>query len=287
MITSVLRYFGLLEEPISRKYGWKPDKKDERDYQKVFEKLTHKENELYLVDLREKCPLVYDQGDLGSCTANAIAGAYEYDMIKEKETVIFHPSRLFIYYNEREMEGNVDEDAGAEIRDGIKSVNKQGIVPEEEWPYDISKFTYKPDENLYEEAKKHLAVKYERVKQNLEHMKECLHRGYPFVFGFMVYESFESQEVANTGNMPMPNRETESILGGHAVMCVGYNDKTEKFIVRNSWGTEWGDEGYFYMPYEFMLSEDCSDFWTIERVVDETKEEEEGFYFRKLLDKFN
>lgn len=252
---------------IVRRYGWRKDKLDVRDLKLSFNRFTHKEENLVQMDLRKNCPKVYNQGDLGSCTANAISGAYQFDMMKEEEKEIFTPSRLFIYYNEREMEGNVDEDAGAEIRDGIKSVNKQGIVNEEDWPYDTSKFTTKPPEQLYNDAKNHLAVKYHRVEQDLDHMKECLSRGFPFVFGFTVYESFESQEVANTGKMPMP-KKGEEVLGGHAVMAVGYNDTTSEFIVRNSWGEEWGDNGYFYIPYEFMTSEDCSDFWVIERVKD-------------------
>lgn len=267
MLTSILRYFGLIESKIVRKYGYKIDKVDSRDLVKVFSDFTH--SKIGKIDLRLKCPKVYDQGSLGSCTANAISGAYEFDMMKEEEKEIFTPSRLFIYYNERKMEGNISEDSGAEIRDGIKSVNKEGVCNEEEWPYDISKFTNEPGKELYDEAKHHLAVKYERVKQDLKHMKECLVEGYPFVFGFQVYESFESDEVAKTGNMPIP-KEGEELLGGHAIMAVGYDDDKEVIIVRNSWGDSWGDRGYFYMPYDFITSSNyCSDFWVIKRVKDE------------------
>lgn len=266
MLKGIVNYFW--PKTIKRSYKWKRDSNDLRDYKKVYDEFHHKVNDVKSVDLSVKCPCIYDQGSLGSCTANAIAAAYEFDMMKEEEKNVFTPSRLFIYYNEREMEGNVDEDAGAEIRDGIKSINHQGICPESEWPYDISKFTNKPPLNLYKEAKGHKAVKYERIEQNLDNLKECLHRGFPFVFGFTVYESFESQDVANTGDMPMPE-EGEEVLGGHAVMCVGYDDEEEKFLVRNSWGTEWGKEGYFRMPYKFMLSDDCSDFWCVERVKDD------------------
>lgn len=277
MFTSLFRYFGLVSSPVKRSYGYIKDSMDSRDLRKVFNVFTHENTKS--IDLRNQCPSVYDQGALGSCTANAIAGAYEFDMMKEQEKNIFVPSRLFIYYNERKMEGNVSSDAGAEIRDGIKSVNKQGVCDEKEWPYDISKFTNEPPQKLYDEAKHHLAVKYERVEQDLKHMKECLIQGFPFVFGFTVYESFESQEVANTGNMPMP-KKGEEVLGGHAVMAVGYDDTKNVMIVRNSWEATWGDKGYFYMPYDFIKSEDCSDFWCIQTVKDDTD-------YKKVLDKMD
>ena len=253
-------------QKVPRKYGWRRDKPDFRDYKKDIVEFEHY-NEA-LIDMRNKCPEIYDQGHLGSCTANAIAGAYEFNMIKENETKIFVPSRLFIYYNERKMEGSVDTDSGAEIRDGIKSVNRQGIVPEQDWPYDISQFTVEPPQKLYKEAQNHKAVKYERVHQDINHIKQVVHDGEPVVFGFAVYESFQSEETATTGKMVMPKKD-EELLGGHAVMVVGYDDKEEVMIVRNSWGTEWGDKGYFYMPYDYIKNPDlCSDFWIIKRVED-------------------
>ena len=281
MLSSLWNLFGYTEKTVLKRcYGWKKDKVDPRDLLKTFTAFSHESATTTTVDLRSKCPSVYDQGALGSCTANAIAGAYEFDMMKEHEDNIFTPSRLFIYYNERKMEGNIDEDAGAEIRDGIKSINKVGVCDEKEWPYDISKFTNEPTQNLYDEAKHHTAIKYQRVSQDLKHMKECLHQGLPFVFGFMVYESFESKKVASTGNMPMP-QEGEEILGGHAVMAVGYNDEKKVFIVRNSWQDTWGDKGYFYMPYDFMTNADyVSDIWVVETVKDDTD-------YTKPLDKLS
>ena len=258
----------------NRKYGWKRDKLDPRDHYRTFKHptlgypLTSSK-----VDLRNKCPHVYDQGSLGSCTANAIAFAYEYDQIKQHEVHIFTPSRLFIYYNERTMEGTVDYDAGAEIRDGIKSVNMQGICTEQEWPYNIYKFTVKPDNRWYEEGKKNHRVAYKRINMHLDEMKNCLHNGLPFVFGFVVCESFE--QIGRDGVMMIPD-ENEDILGGHAVAAVGYDDNMEAngekgyFIIRNSWGKNWGTEsGHFYMPYNFITNPKyCSDFWTIERITD-------------------
>jgi C1A family cysteine protease len=217
-------------------------------------------------DLTNICPGVYDQGQLGSCTANAIAGAIEFEQIKQDLKPFFTPSRLFIYYNERAMEGTVDSDSGAQIRDGIKSVSKQGDCPETEWPYDISKFKTKPPAKCYKDALKYKVVLYQRLIQNLNQMKGCLASGYPFVFGFSVYESFEGPQVAKTGVVPMP-AQGEQQLGGHAVMAVGYDDASQRFNVRNSWGTGWGIKGYFTIPYAYLTQASlASDFWTIRLV---------------------
>lgn len=255
------------QSKINRKYNLKKDKHDERDqYHNFFVHRT--QPAIKLVDLRSHCPPVYDQGELGSCTANAIAGAYEFDEMKEKEKNTFTPSRLFIYYGERAMEGTISEDAGAEIRDGIKFINQVGVCPESMWPYDITKFAIKPPQNCYNVCSNHKCTSYKKVVQNLQQLKQCLINGYPFVFGIMVYESFESDAVAKTGKVPMP-QPNEQLLGGHAVMCVGFDDNKQVFIVRNSWGPNWGDKGYFYLPYKYVTSPNLSsDFWTVLTVTD-------------------
>jgi C1A family cysteine protease len=218
------------------------------------------------VDLRPGCPPVYDQGQLGSCTANAIGGALEFAQIKQKSKSPFTPSRLFIYYNERVIEHTVDSDSGAQIRDGVKSVHKLGAPPETDWPYDINQFSQKPPEKAYTDAKNYQSILYQRVTPTLGQLKGCLASGFPFVFGFTVYESFESQEMANTGHLGMPG-SGEKQLGGHAVLAVGYQDSSQSFIVRNSWGADWGIKGYFTMPYPYLLQETlASDFWTIRSV---------------------
>lgn len=245
-------------------FGWIHDLPDHRDHLyaapiEYLQDLPPSE------DLRPECPSVYDQGDLGSCTANAIAGAIEFDR-KKQGLPDFIPSRLMIYYNERDIEGTVDSDSGAMIRDGVKSVNSQGVCSEQEWPYNISKFTDKPSASCYTDGLLDRAVSYQRVTRNLNQMKACLASGLPFTFGFTVYESFESKQVASTGIVPMPSHR-EQVLGGHAVVACGYDDSKQTFYVRNSWGSNWALDGYCLMPYAYLLSTGLSsDFWVIKTI---------------------
>jgi C1A family cysteine protease len=245
-----------------KRYGWVPDLPDQRDH--LFATAPAVLADLPpSVDLRDKCPKeVYDQGHLGSCTANAIGAAFEFGRLKQGLTN-FMPSRLFIYYNERVREGTVECDGGAMIRDGIKSVNKQGVCDEVSWPYDITKFADEPSASCYQEALNNRATSYQRVPRTLAQLKGCLAGGFPIVFGFRVYESFESPEVASTGVVPMPAANEEA-LGGHAVLAVGYDDASGRFTVRNSWGRGWGQDGYFTMPYAYLTERALSsDFWAI------------------------
>lgn len=262
----------------NRIYGWNPDRPDHRDLVRVPAPavLDHLPSS---VDLRENpaMPPVYDQAQIGSCTANAISAAFEFDL-RRQHAVDFAPSRLFIYYNERLMEGNVGFDSGAQIRDGIKSIARQGVVPESQWPYDGRpagpdgawpeghRAALRPTDKLYAEAEEHQSLRYERVVQEASHIKAALAAGSLVVFGFTVFSSFESAEVARTGEAPMP-QPGDSVLGGHAVALCGFDDDLGRYLVRNSWGTGWGQEGYFTLPYEFV--EDArlaSDFWTVTKV---------------------
>jgi C1A family cysteine protease len=246
------------------RFGWTPDLPDQRDHlyaapPPVLVQLPTK------VDLTSSCPPVYDQGQLGSCTANAIGAAIEFDRLKQK-LPDFVPSRLFIYYNERVTEGTVGSDSGAQIRDGIKSVAKQGVCAETEWPYNPAKFAQKPPAKAYTDALLDRAVSYQRLVQDLNQMRGCLASGYPFVFGFTVYTSFESQAVAKSGHVPMP-APSEVQVGGHAVLAVGYDDSHQSMIVRNSWGSGWGLKGYCTMPYAYLQQASlAADFWTIRLV---------------------
>jgi C1A family cysteine protease len=257
-------------QPDPYQLGWIPDLPDVRDYLyspplKAIQNLPSK------MDLRKNCPPVYNQGKLGSCTANALSAAFEFGKIKQKK-VTFRPSRLFLYYNERVRINTVNSDSGAYLRDGVKSLNKQGICPETDWKYDddntpTAKFTQKPPPACYTTAKKNQILSYWRIPVNLNSIKGCLSEGFPFVFGFTVYDSFFDPSVKSTGIMPMPKIPQESVRGGHAVLAVGYDDHKQVVLIRNSWGKDWGIKGYFWMPYAYIATEDyCNDFWTIRSV---------------------
>jgi C1A family cysteine protease len=257
------------------KLGWLPDIPDHRDFlyaapSRVLRSFPP------TVDLERQCPKkLYDQGRLGSCTANAIAGAIEFDQIKQKQEQAT-PSRLFIYYNERKMEHSTLVDAGAQIRDGIKSVAKQGACAESMWPYDDKtpdvegtpcpdcKFAQEPSKECYKDALKHQILLYQRLVHDLNTMKGCLASGYPFVFGFTVYSNFPFD--TKTGEIPLPGTK-DHVIGGHAVLAVGYDDSKRMFKFRNSWGKSWAKNGYGFMPYAYLTDSNLSDdFWTIRTI---------------------
>jgi len=245
---------------IGKRYGWLPDIPDSRDYlysaiRPPVIRLPRK------VNLCKACSRIEDQGALGSCTAQALAGNIEYldNVIDNRYT---DTSRLFIYYNERVLEDTVGYDSGAYLRTGIKTLRKDGACDERLWPYAVGKFTRRPPPACYIQGKKRRISSYHRIG-NLQEMQVCLADGYPFVFGFTVYESFESAQVARTGVAPMP-RKNERALGGHAVMAVGYDLGTKRFLVRNSWGTGWGMQGYFTLPFKYLETL-AADFWTIRK----------------------
>ena len=244
------------------RYGWIPDLPDQRDFH-FAATFTVQASLPPSVDLRPGCPPVYDQGQLGSCTGNGVAGVLQFDALKEQLADTSTPSRLFIYYNERVIEGSVASDSGAQIRDGIKTVATTGACDETLWPYDITTFSHKPPAKCYAAAKGERAINYSRVAQTLTGMKGCLAAGFPIVFGFTVYDSFERPQVASTCVVPMP-AAGESVLGGHCVVVVGYDDASQRFTIRNSWGAGWGMAGYATMPYAYLLNTSlASDFWCV------------------------
>jgi len=266
IIRLIFRRFTKTEKPIVRKFGWKRDLHDPRDFKYKVSAPTAPRELPPLVDLRAQCPPVYDQLDLGSCTANALGGAYQFEEMKQgKENFI--PSRLFIYYNERVIENTVNEDAGAMIRDGIKTLVDAGTCPEDMWKYIPSKFTKKPCPQCYDAALENQVQEYLRISPHtIQGVKECLADGFPVVFGFTIYESMMTTEVSQTGLVPVPDIN-EAPIGGHAVMAVGYDDSKESLIVRNSWGENWGLDGYFYLPYWYISTPNAAaDFWTIRLV---------------------
>lgn len=256
--------------PIKRRYGWKPDLPDKRDF--YYKKLSRKEKLQVLpkkVDLVDTklFPAIYNQGNTSSCTAQGIAAAVYFDRAKQKLPV-FNPSRLFIYWNERVMEGSTMSDDGAIIRDGVKSLAKVGYCNEDIWKFDESLLLKKPSNDCFNQSKKYKSLSYYRIDNSkIRDIKNCLAQGFPIVFGATLYASFDEADKA-AGVVPLPKKD-EEILGGHCMLLVGYDDDKNLFKIRNSWGEESGDKGYNYFPYDYLVDTDLADdFWTIRSVID-------------------
>jgi len=245
---------------IGRRYDWRRDIPDHRDH--VFE-VKRRLSLPTKVDLSAKCSPVEDQGNLGTCTAHALVGALEF--LEDVDGVSFKDlSRRFVYYGERKIEGTIDQDAGAEIRDGVKMLHQVGVCSEDLCPYDISQFAAEPSHSAFLDAAKRKISSYQRIN-GLAAMRACLAAGFPFAFGFTVFSMFEGDAVARTGKLNLP-KSGEKNLGGHAVLAVGYNDASKRVLVRNSWGISWGIRGYFTIPYDYIDNPDLADdFWTIRR----------------------
>lgn len=249
------------------KYGWVPDLPDPNDFKLTFGSSVVAASPPS-VDMRPQDTPIYNQGQAGSCTGQS-TGACMAFVRKKNGLAQFVPSRLFLYYNGRAQEGTTQSDSGASIRDVVQGAVKLGAPPETFWPYSdqLQQVTAKPSADAYTNALQDLITIYQSLVQDLNQLKACLASGFPFVFGFTVYQSFESPQVAQTGIMPMPSGFMDRPVGGHAVMAVGYDDSKQSFIVRNSWGTSWGLQGYFLMPYAYMLSAKLAqDFWVINAV---------------------
>lgn len=241
------------------KLNWKPSPFDSRDiisdrHLKVAGEPLPSEFVLPI-----KVP-VYDQGNLGSCTANSGCSCYKYESLQLGKQL--EPSRLFLYYNTREIEGTPNEDSGCYIRDVFKALNKRGLCEEKYFPYIESTFANKPTQEAYSNGLKYQTVRYTAVPKNLTQIKQTLFSGAAVSFGFLVYSSFFSNWK---DTMPIP-RKGERIEGGHAVSLIGYSDIKKCFLVQNSWGTGWGNQGLFWMPYDFFMSNDTDDYWCIDEI---------------------
>ena len=215
------------------------------------------------IDYRSKFKTIYDQGSIGSCTANAFCYAYNFN------DPSFNPSRLFLYYNERllDNDNHISIDDGSTMTQGINALKKFGISSETLWPYIISRFAIKPAVAAYKDGLLHQVISAIYLNQSLNTLKACIQSGQPFVCGIAVYSSFESNIVATTGYVPMPNVNTENLLGGHAIICVGYDDSKKVFIMLNSWGKSWGVNGSFYLPYAYLTNTNLAgDFWKITKL---------------------
>lgn len=256
--------------------GWVPQRPDQRDRQLI--NLTAGP-----VDVQQTESILdvsgiprINQKQQGSCTGHGTAGVVMFDQKKQGQKVVV-PARAMIYYDARLAEGTQDQDSGAQVRDAVAGVARSGVVPDSEFPYDDQVFDVSPSAQDYADAKQQEALVYEATR--FPHLNQALASGFPFVFGFTVYESFETAEVAATGIVPIPKRG-EQVLGGHCVWCYGFNSRfkaagNDKIpprtkVCRNSWmdegGSSWGANGDFFLPQWFFDSGNASDFWTIRRV---------------------
>lgn len=253
-----------------RKYGWVADRPDPRDYAfKVLRALpittTNNRNTL-------KMPERFDQGQLGSCTGNSMGGVGGFLIlnghVQATKPCVLPLSRLMAYFDARSYEGTTASDSGATIRDVVKGFAQYGICEERLWKYDITKFAKKPPKRAYKNALQFEALTYSRLDNtNLDQLVNCLQGGLPFIFGFTVFSSFESPEVAKSGIVPMPDLKKEKVLGGHAVWAIDYDADKKGFWVVNSWGNDWGLDGLFFMPEAYMTSKKlATDFWVVQQV---------------------
>jgi C1A family cysteine protease len=247
------------------------------DLDKTLKSSVLKESLPAKQDLRKWCSPIEDQKSLGSCTANAGVGMIEY-FEKRADGKYIDASRLFLYKVTRNLL-NFKGDTGAFLRSAMGAITLFGVPPEEYWPYDIEKFDKEPPAFCYSFAKNFQAISYVRLDPSatpkdvlLKSIKNNIAKGFPCMFGFTVYNSI--QQAGTSGKIPYPC-EGEKVEGGHAIMAVGYDDKMAvknetcdveakgALLIRNSWGTEWGEGGYGWLPYEYILNGLAEDWWTL------------------------
>ena len=267
---------GIKGSRLRHRTGLIRDTPDHRDFIRRYGEDEIPSMEEYpIVDLREDVIHVFEQGELGSCTANVVCAAYELLVQKQASELnhthyYFEASRLFVYYNARSVTSTTGTDTGATMRNALRSIHRWGVCTEALWPYKAEEYAQKPPLACYIDAEGNKLTNFDRLTQDQHQLRACLKEGFPFAFGFEVYDSFEL-EMEEDGKMPLPS--DEEILDGaseiHAVLCVGYNDNTQCFTVLNSWGSDFGDGGYFYMPYHYILdAERAFDFWKISEVTE-------------------
>lgn len=248
------------EEHLPKAYGGTPDKNDPLLIRGV--KITDPSTK---VDLRAFCSPIENQQNIGSCVSNATVGLLEY-FENHAFGRFIDASRLFHYKTTRNLMGQKG-DTGAFLRTGMQALATFGVLPEKYMPYDTSKFDIEPTAFQYSFASNYQALEYFRIDtykktpaQTLESIKNCLRNSQPMIFGFTVYSSISQAD--HTGVIPYP-KPTDKVEGGHAVMCVGFDESAKLLIIRNSWGTEWGDKGYGYLPYDYVLNGLAVDWWSL------------------------
>ena len=252
--------------PVTQqRYGWHPSLPDVRDVPATQLLLGAAPPTLPAkVDNRNFMPPVRDQGMIGSCTGFGATAAY-YGASKRNGRYPVPESALFAYYNARWYEGTVAYDSGATVRDVVKGLAKFGVASETLWPYVPSKYATKAPTQVYTSALRHQALRYYSVGQTDLELRRVLAAGLVVIIGFSVYESFESQAVARSGNVPIPGR-SEAMVGGHCVVLCGYDTTSPyQWLCQNSWGARWGSGGYFRMHRDYLTNERLSgDFWVLE-----------------------
>jgi len=235
------------------KYNVRQDPGDWRDLPYSFARQPLRE----MVDLRNWASPVESQGHLGSCTGQAVVGAYELLLNKEVPTKFTDLSRLFVYYNARLIENVVNEDVGAYMRDAVKAVQKYGVCAESIWPYNIQDFSITPSISSYEDATHRNIKNYYRIS-TLEDILDAINKDWPVVFSMKVYTSFDNlYDSENTTQLPSSGEEP---IGAHAMCLVGYDLQKQMLLARNSFGTDWGMDGYCYIPFDYARTE-IMDSW--------------------------
>jgi C1A family cysteine protease len=245
-----------------RGYGRIPDLPDQRDYLLSKEPASRAPLPAAL-DLRSKNYGIDDQGQLGSCVGHGTEGAFR-NLLAHENVADFAGSRLGLYYCARAIENDTAQDAGAQIRDGVKAAANTGVMPEALWPYLTSKFAQKPPATAYAAATAHKAVEYLRVDNtDWTQIRSALATYGNLIIGITAYASFESDETAKTGEVPMP-KHNEKVVGGHCMRALGYT--STHLIVANSWAASWGDKGFCYLPKAYCMNPQlASDWWVLRR----------------------
>lgn len=241
------------------RYGWIPQIGDRRDtpFIAAAPRVPLPES----VDLRPDQPPIYDQKDIGSCVGQAVARCLEWTM-QEQGQDAFTPSRLQLYYEGRRAIDTVPVDSGCVIRDVMKFVNRHGAGPEKLWPYYPGNYLYEPPAAVYAAGADHQVLSYRAVRPG-HNLRQALSERNLVVFGISIYDSFHSAHTTRTGGVRMPNPGAR-LVGGHAIVAVGYTPN--HLICANSWGPDWGDGGYFYLPWAYTAADLARDFWTVRLV---------------------